>query len=769
MSKNIKHLIKIYDEYKKIKGYSDGEVVQSNDSNFPELKKRFQKAFSTPTPTPSPEDSQEDKYEKIRKQNRTNFGYDDGGLVAPKEVVNALRTSTGGKPLDEDAQPDSTPEPQYTPTEEVKRKAIRESYGYSKGGLISDDTASNYLKNDQPQDNSNKNSPTAIPQPDKLKTLAGAYGFSQGGKVEKPHNKANLHKLKESFDSFLKEEGYYDGGPVQGYDEGGQVGMGDVKKAERDQDDYHKKIYPDFQPDKAKTKEYINYLREQGFGVQHLADGGQVDPMAGNVSPEQYAANLEALKQQGLKTSPVEGNDQLINSDLNKHDQSIDTKSAEDKLIEEPYADEELAAKVKEEEPEESDDDSNDEDSEDEEDSSEPETTMAPKQESKPEPKKEEPTKPTSTENPEQLQYTPSQNQPNALETAQKQRDMNIAMQGFAKGAALFGAGASKTNPDRMLGIIGENDKYVGLPVQKYQEQIENEKNDPNSNYSKQYALAASQLLGIDPKKLQGMAATTLDKVVPLGVRQKSNEFAVQKLLTTEVGKNKRAEEKNKNQSNIAEANRKNQLTKQELANKGHEVAAKTRQEGQVDQQQSRALTQTQQLLESARGNPAAAQAEKDLYASQKANSLYNMYKDPNQANNSMFQLYATEIAKMANGGQPSIHELQGLNPTTIPSYLSSAAEKFSSTPTPANKGAFMKQFKKYSDALATDAQRVIKDKYSRVIEPRKKQLGNANYNALQDQYVNRFKSETESPPVDADLSKMSPEQLKAYIQAHGG
>lgn len=658
MAKNIKHLIKIYDEYKKIKGYYDGE------------------------------------------------------LVAPKDVVNALRTSVGGKPLDEEqVEPKSTPIPQYTPSEDEQRKEKRKSFGYADGGLVPNSEVSQYLKNDQSQDNSNKNSSVTAPAPttDKLKSLAGSYGLSNGGKVEKPHNKQNLKKLKESFDSFLQEEGYYDGGPVQGYADGEEV---------------------------------------------------ESDPMAGNVSPEQYQANLEALKQQGLKLPQnIEGNEQLVDSDMNRRDKSEDTKSAEDKLIEEPYADEDLEAEIKS-SPEEDNEDNDSGDEESDVDLDKNQVMLAGKQESKPEPKKESDSK---EEKPEQLQYTPSQS--NGLADAQRQRDLGISAQGFAKYAALAGAGASKTDPSRILGIIGDQDKYVNLPVEKYKEQIENQKNDPNSEYSKQYAAYAAQVLGIDPSKLKGMSGVALDKIVPIGLKKSANDFAITKLFTQQAGANKR--NANSVSGANARADKRNDILQQQVAQKNESNGLNKEQKASNDQ--NRSLAQTQQLLESARGNPAAAQAEKDLYASQKANSLYNMYKDPNQANNSMFQLYATEIAKMASGGVPSIHELQGLNPTTIPSYLATSAEKFSSEPTPANKGAFMTQFKKYSDALASDAQKVIKDKYSRVIEPRRKQLGEDNYNALQDQYVNRFKSSTEAPAVDADLNKMNPEQLKAYIQAHGG
>lgn len=66
--------------------YDGGQVPATDDDN----KKMFEKAFKKPEPKPTPEPTQEDKYEEIRKQNRKNFGYADGGEVKkpqPQPVV----------------------------------------------------------------------------------------------------------------------------------------------------------------------------------------------------------------------------------------------------------------------------------------------------------------------------------------------------------------------------------------------------------------------------------------------------------------------------------------------------------------------------------------------------------------------------------------------------------------------------------------------------------------------------------------------------------
>jgi hypothetical protein len=146
-------------------------------------------------------------------------------------------------------------------------------------------------------------------------------------------------------------------------------------------------------------------------------------------------------------------------------------------------------------------------------------------------------------------------------------------------------------------------------------------------------------------------------------------------------------------------------------------------------------MNQTQILLEQMRGSPAVAQAEKDIYASQKLNSLIGKGNlSPQQV-----QLAATEMAKMASGGTPSIHELQGLIPSTLPSGLAALAQKVMNKPVGADADAFVKQMQDYSNSIAKDAQQIVKDRYGRILEPRQRQLGETNYGNLTQRYTNRF------------------------------
>ncbi|MGJ8491084.1 hypothetical protein ACSFB2_12705, partial [Glaesserella parasuis] len=151
------------------------------------------------------------------------------------------------------------------------------------------------------------------------------------------------------------------------------------------------------------------------------------------------------------------------------------------------------------------------------------------------------------------------------------------------------------------------------------------------------------------------------------------------------------------------------------------------------------------------RGQPAMAQAEKDLYAAQKANSLANLYKDPNNLSPQQVQLLASEIGKIAQGGVTSQHELEAITPHTLNSQLAGITQKFTNQPSPANAAAFVKQYQDYANQLAKDAQKQIQDKYGRVIESKKGKLSDEDYQTLQNQYINRFKSDDipdKTPPA---------------------
>jgi hypothetical protein len=150
-------------------------------------------------------------------------------------------------------------------------------------------------------------------------------------------------------------------------------------------------------------------------------------------------------------------------------------------------------------------------------------------------------------------------------------------------------------------------------------------------------------------------------------------------------------------------------------------------------------MQQVQSMLESARGNPEVMQAQKDRYAADKLNGMLG--DDPNKLSPQMVQLAASEVAKIATGGVPQSAELQHLTPSSLPGSLAQAAQYFTNSPNAASQGAFLQQYQKYANDLKDNANNVIKDKYSRVIESRRAGLGKDNADTLTAQYLDPLKS----------------------------
>lgn len=196
------------------------------------------------------------------------------------------------------------------------------------------------------------------------------------------------------------------------------------------------------------------------------------------------------------------------------------------------------------------------------------------------------------------------------------------------------------------------------------------------------------------------------------------------------------------------------QAHKDEMIQRGKDryAAAENKMDQRSTERQDGAMKNTQALLESARGNPAAAQAERDIYAASKARSLMNLYPDPNHLSQAQVRLLASEVAKIASGGVPTQHELEGIAPETMKGKMSEYVSKLINEPTDANAAEFIKRYKDYTDALTKDAQGFIQDKYGRVIETNKDQLGDKHYQALKTHYLDRFNNQQVPATGKSDL-----------------
>jgi hypothetical protein len=201
---------------------------------------------------------------------------------------------------------------------------------------------------------------------------------------------------------------------------------------------------------------------------------------------------------------------------------------------------------------------------------------------------------------------------------------------------------------------------------------------------------------------------------------------------------------------------------KQPKSSEELQAAADIKANAKVNDTQDKKLTQVQSLLEGMRGNPAVQQAEKDVYAAGKVNSLVNQVGDPNNMTREQAALLAGEVAKIAQGGSPTIHELDVLTPNTLQTKFAAITQRLTGEPTPANAGEFIKQYKEYADNLTKDAQKLITDRYGRILTVNKSKLSSDDYNSLNDAYLNRFKDAAKEADVKIGQNKGGPGQAVA-------
>lgn len=331
------------------------------------------------------------------------------------------------------------------------------------------------------------------------------------------------------------------------------------------------------------------------------------------------------------------------------------------------------------------------------------------------------------------------------LEAAKKQRDsvrliamLNRAGETFNVGAnPLSGRKVDDTFSNNLMAQANQPIEDLNTKVKLGQESLKSAslseevkkqlaKGDPQSDISKVGRTIAQQ--AADSAKLNikipdGISMTELEKLVP-GIENMANRRLQQDTL---------------------------------LASK------QASSENQKTTKANQALGQTQQLLESARGNPAAQQAERDLYSASKAKSLINLYGDPNKLSPEMVATLVSEVAKISGGGAPTLEGMKALTPDTLNSKLARAKEFLMNKPSAASAGQFIKQYEDYVDKLTDDAKKVIKDKYGRIIESRKNALGDEGYQSLKDTYLNRFES-----PEGANASPKFDQDVIDYASKHG-
>ncbi len=319
---------------------------------------------------------------------------------------------------------------------------------------------------------------------------------------------------------------------------------------------------------------------------------------------------------------------------------------------------------------------------------------------------------------------------------------------GAAGGEAGLAAGANEIQRQRAL---AENDrKYKMQSIGRQLSGVGSIMRADNENQKEQFG-ADKDLMAENDKRRQNYYKAVDDIAKEYN---KSAEWAQGKKLdfdeqfgkerqkaVEDVGAQNEKEQQMTNQKDIADARIKAEA---ERANQSNSTRLKAAQisatggaaPGGSTKRQDQALGQITGQLESARGNPEVSQALKDRYASSKATTLYNKYPNPDQMSPQEIHFLVGEVGKIATGGTPSMHELDGINPNAIPQRFASIIQQFRNAPTAANAGAFLKNYKDYADELSKNAEQVINNKITRVIESNKSRLGDQNYQSLKNQYL---------------------------------
>lgn len=335
----------------------------------------------------------------------------------------------------------------------------------------------------------------------------------------------------------------------------------------------------------------------------------------------------------------------------------------------------------------------------------------------------------------------PSQNQTEGLKQALDQRNNAVLANQLGKAAELVGSGISGTTgrlkPTERTGekLFESNIAQAENIPKDFQMLSEQEKKDPNSGYAQGLRDFMKNEFKIDVK---GGTPEQLNAIAPMALKAYDAKQAVQA----------RAEQYKLQQ----------QLRMDALSNK---------KEQHDTDKQNQALAQIKSSLESARGNPEVSQALKDRYSASKALSLINKY-DPDNLSPQQINLFQSEVAKIATGAVPTIGEMKALNQDTLKSKFAEISQKFLNKPTGANAGEFIKQYKDYLIDLNQNAQNVIKDKFDRVIESSKKQLGDENYNSLKDQYVKPFEMQqsVKEEPKKNEIERLTKDGRVAIFDA---
>jgi len=346
----------------------------------------------------------------------------------------------------------------------------------------------------------------------------------------------------------------------------------------------------------------------------------------------------------------------------------------------------------------------------------------------------------------------PAQVRDAEYEKAQKDTNFNRMLASIMQGANKIGSSVAGLGAGAMIGndhaeedkqnFENANNPITDLTAKRKAAtdmlalQDQKDKNDPNSDVSKAMRDAMKQSgMNVADTATYG----SMEKMFPVLMHHQDMQAKIAEMLQAK-------------QLGMAQI----------MSNKQVASSAK------ASEQQSKAFDKTHAMLEQMRGNPAVQQAERDLYATDKINTLVAPYRgNLDNISQQMVNLLKTELTKVASGQGSTEAAFGHLDEGTLKSKFAEVYQKFANEPTGANAGAFLKQYLNYSNGLAKDAQKTISDRYGRILEPAKAHLNPDDYKTLDATYTNRFNTGEATPQAQTSKGTVSQSTVQDYAVKH--
>lgn len=327
------------------------------------------------------------------------------------------------------------------------------------------------------------------------------------------------------------------------------------------------------------------------------------------------------------------------------------------------------------------------------------------------------------------------------LKKAQNEADSNRKQANLFAGIDLIVAGLNHASPVAQQ-MYAQQLKDANIPIQKLEDQVAMEKQDPNSAMSKGFR----DYLKTFNLNVQGdFSAADAEKLMP-----------------------------NVLKAYEADANR--QAQKENLGYKydelktiaGIKAGEKSDAQSKKDEAgQDKAYSELRNKLETFRGNQAAQQASKDVLSADKALKLVQL-KDPNTLTTQDLRLLADEMSKIATGGVPSEHGTTSLLPDSYRQKIAEIQNFLSNKPTDAQAGEYIKHNMKYLQDMKETAQGTLNNFRSNIIKGYKNRVKPEDYREAQSDYGLNNQDNTNAGSQSVPQSSTQSTSLGGYAQQMG-